>query len=91
MIERKIRAFAPFPGAYFICRGERIKVFEANIEQPTDSSIMHGVVLDDNLLVGCGAGTALRLKFVQREGKRPASAADFLNGFELKKGALLAV
>ena len=91
VIERKIRAFAPFPGAYFICRGERIKVFEANIEQPTDSSIMHGVVLDDNLLVGCGAGTALRLKFVQREGKRPASAADFLNGFELKKGALLAV
>lgn len=91
VIERKIRAFNPFPGAYFICRGERIKVFEATLEPPTEASIMHGLVLDDHLLVGCGDGTALRLKTVQREGKRPSSAEDFLNGFELKKGALLAV
>lgn len=91
IIERKIRAFNPFPGAYFICRGERIKIFEAVIEKPTDFSVLHGTVLDDNLLIGCGEGTALRLKTVQREGKRITSAEDFLRGFELKKGALLAV
>ncbi len=91
VIERQIRAFNPFPGAYFICRGERIKVFEATVEPPTDTAIMHGFVLDDELLVGCGEGTALRLKTVQREGKRPTSAQDFLRGFELKKGAPLAV
>jgi len=91
IIERKIRAFNPFPGAYFICRGERIKIFEAVIEKPTDFSVLHGTVLDDNLLISCGEGTALRLKTVQREGKRITSAEDFLRGFELKKGALLAV
>lgn len=91
VIERKIRAFNPYPGAYFLCRGERIKVFEAEVLKAPEPDITHGMVLDDRLVVSCGEGTALVLKVVQREGKKPMPVSDFIKGFDLKKGALLAV
>jgi methionyl-tRNA formyltransferase len=42
-------------------------------------------VLDDNLTIACSTG-AVRLIDVQRAGKRPMQAAEFLRGFPLTVG-----
>jgi methionyl-tRNA formyltransferase len=49
---------------------------------------MPGMVLDDHLTVACGEG-AVRLTEVQRAGKRPMSAEDFLRGMTLLPGVVL--
>ena len=48
-----------------------------------------GSVLDDRLTVAC-AGGAVRLMLVQRAGKQPMSADDFLRGNPIAPGNLIA-
>ncbi len=45
-----------------------------------------GTVLDDQLTIACGDG-AVRLTQVQRAGKQPMAAEDFLRGTPVKAGA----
>ncbi len=47
-----------------------------------------GAVLDDQLTIACGAG-AVRLVELQRAGKKPMSAGEFLRGFPLPRGTRL--
>lgn len=84
-VRRRINAFAPWPGAWFELAGERVKALAAD---PADASGAAGEVLDDELTVACGGG-ALRLIRLQREGKRPADAADFLRGRPVPRGTHL--
>ena len=88
--ERRVRAFAPRPGAWFIYQGQRIKVFGAEVEGSGrhPHGIEPGTVLDDRLLVQCAEGT-LRLTLLQREGKGKMPASDFLRGFPIARGAHL--
>ena len=87
-IERLIRAFNPFPVAYFMNGEERIRVFRAEVEDCTTPATP-GTVLDDWLLIACGEGTALRLTVLQRAGKTKMSAEDLLKGWTLPKGTKL--
>lgn len=89
-IKNKIMAFNPYPAAYFVLNGERIKIFNAQIEQ-TEKTESVGTLLDNKLLIACGENTALRLTELQREGKKKMSAQDFLQGFELTKGQNIAI
>ncbi len=88
-LDRRIRAFTPWPGAFFEIDGpkgrERIKVLAAEL---CDGQGAPGTVLDDQATVACGAG-ALRLKKLQRAGKGPMEAEAFLRGFELPAGTVL--
>ena len=86
-LERRVRAFAPQPGAWFTHDGERIKVLAAAIA-PAEGEGRPGVVLDDRLTVACGEG-ALRLLELQRAGRAAMSAAAFLRGYEIPAGAAL--
>ena len=81
-------AFNPYPAAYFMLNGERIKVFNAQVEE-IEINAAAGEVLDNTLLIACGNNTALRLTQLQREGKKRMSASDLLKGFELKKGSTI--
>ena len=79
------------PGAWFEVtvdgRAERIKVLRATLAEGRGAP---GEVLDAQALtIACGAG-AVRLLEVQRAGKRPVSAADFLRGLPLPAGTRLA-
>ncbi|MFN5553883.1 MAG: methionyl-tRNA formyltransferase, partial [Hyphomonadaceae bacterium] len=77
ILDRAIRAFAPFPGAW--CQlpdGARAKILLCQAEIGEGAP---GTVLDDRLLIACGHG-ALRLLKVQREGKGALDAPDFLRG-----------
>ena len=87
-IERLIRAFNPFPVAYFMNGEERIRVFRAEVED-SDISSVPGTVLDDRLLISCGEGTTLRLTVLQRAGKTKMSAEEILKGWTLPKGTKL--
>ena len=86
-LERTVRAFAPFPGAWCEIDGERIKVLQAEVGAGTGEP---GTLLDDTLTVACQDG-ALRLLRVQRGGKAAMAAGDFLRGFAAPRGARLAL
>ena len=81
-LERRVRAFAPRPGARFTFRGESIRVGAAAVEAGGGPP---GRVLDDGAAVACGEG-ALRLLRLQRSGRSAMEAAAFLRGFPLPAG-----
>jgi methionyl-tRNA formyltransferase len=85
----RIRGLSPHPGAWFALEHadtvERVKALRA--ESATGSG-PPGTVLDDRLTIACGSG-AVRLIEVQRAGKKPAKAGDFLRGFKIAPGARL--
>lgn len=83
-LERAVRAFTSWPGAWFTHDGERIKVLAAEV---IDGNGEPGTVKTD-LTVVCGA-KALRLTRVQRAGKGPMAAADFLRGYTIPDGTKL--
>lgn len=92
-LDGHIRGLSPFPGAWFEADAgrtpARIKVLNCRFEEETDrGTAPPGTVLDDALLVACGEG-ALRLTSLQRAGKKPQSAEDFLRGNPLPKGSVL--
>ena len=89
-IKNKIMAFNPYPATYFNLNGERIKVFNAVVEDFNHNKPA-GTILDNKLLVACGNQTALRLTELQREGKKRIIAEDLLKGFELKEGTTIAL
>ena len=86
-IYHQILGLSPTPGAYFHYAGEDIKVFEAAYE-PVATSSLPGTLLDDALGIECKPGV-LRLKTLQRPGKKRVSAEDFLRGFAIARGTLL--
>ena len=81
-----IRGLAPFPGAWFeLSDGARIKVLRTT---RGEGSGKPGTVLDARLTVACGDG-AVRLVQVQRAGKQPMSAEEFLRGNAVPAGTVL--
>jgi methionyl-tRNA formyltransferase len=77
-IERKIRAFDPWPGAFMEISRRHLKIFSATI---ADRKGKPGEISqkENELIVAAGQG-ALSLGEVQLEGKRRMSAAEFLRG-----------
>lgn len=90
VIERRLRAFDPFPGATGVLEGETIKLWAA---QPAAGSGVPGTVLavePEGIVVACGEG-ALRLTQLQRAGGKRLDSADFLRGFmAIRPGARFA-
>ncbi len=80
-----IRGLSPYPGAWFELNGVRVKALRSMTAQGSGAA---GTALDDKLTIACGGG-ALRLVQVQRAGKQPMTADDFLRGAPVKKGAKL--
>ncbi|NQW09602.1 MAG: methionyl-tRNA formyltransferase [Alphaproteobacteria bacterium] len=85
---RQIRAFDPWPGAFFEYQGTRIKVLAAQWLDLGPIANRPGTVLDDALTIACGHG-ALRPIRVQRPGKGPMDTGAFLRGFALPPGTAL--
>jgi methionyl-tRNA formyltransferase len=77
-IERKIRAFNPWPGAFTILRDEAGTERKLKVHR---SSVVDSCSADPaNLVIPVRDG-AVRLEEVQLEGKRRMSAAEFLRGY----------
>jgi methionyl-tRNA formyltransferase len=89
-VDRKIRGLSPFPGAWFALPTDRGPVrVKALLSAFEDADGPPGEVLDDRLLVATGAG-AVRLLRVQREGRGPQDAEEFLRGTRVAAGTRLA-
>lgn len=84
VLERQMRAFDPWPGAFFAWRGENIKLLAARVDAPTDAS--PGTLLDSQGRIACGDGTSLCLLRLQRPGRAPMNAADCLRGMKPEAG-----
>lgn len=89
-IERKIRAFIPVPGTYFMYKDERIKVLSARVTGQSIEETPSTVISENPLCVACGTGV-LELVRLQREGKKPVDAADFQKGYTLHQGERLEI
>jgi methionyl-tRNA formyltransferase len=77
-IERKIRAYNPWPGAFTDFKDRKLKIFSASV---VDLRGKPGEILrTDQELVIATSDRALSLTEVQLEGKRRMSAAEFLRG-----------
>jgi methionyl-tRNA formyltransferase len=103
-LARHVQGLAPFPGAWFEVNGERIKLLAAMVEpltrhpreggDPAEENPgsrfrgNDGLVLDDRLLIQCGAG-ALRPMLLQRAGRAPMSADELLRGYSIPPGTRL--
>ena len=92
-IERRVRAFDPWPGTFSTLDGTVLKILSAVVADGSGAtsgatSGASGTILDDRLLVACGAG-ALRLTRVQLAGRAAMDAAAFLRGHPIATGTRL--
>ena len=92
-IERKVRAFHPWPGTSFEAPRdngvERIKVLAATLTLAGGAPGSVSIARDGFPVVTCGVG-GLKLLKLQRPGKSAQSADAFLRGFALDAGTVLA-
>ena len=88
-LERKVRAFNPWPVAEADVAGERLRIWAARALVVTTGAEPGQVIAAtrDGIDIACASGV-LRLTSVQRPGGRPIGAADYLNARpELKQVA----
>jgi methionyl-tRNA formyltransferase len=85
VLDRTIRALSPHPGAWFALGETRVRILDA---EPVRGSGAPGLVLDGAPTIACGEG-ALRVLILQRAGRAPMQAAEFLRGLKLPPGTRL--
>lgn len=90
-LDRRVRAFTPWPGAFTMWRGRRLKVLRAVPLPAWRGGVSPGTVvaLAGGVVVATGEG-ALRLEEVQLAGKRPMDIGAFLRGQRDFAGSVLA-
>ena len=78
VLERKIRAFNPYPAVYFEFGGERYKILRAKVVDETGEA---GAILDGagRLVIACG-DKALEVTEIQRQGKKKMPTEELLRG-----------
>ncbi len=88
-VHNTVRGLSPFPGAWFELnvngKTERIKALRCSV---AGGDGLPGTVLDDALTVACANG-AVQLTHLQRAGKKPMTAAEFLRGVPVERGTTL--
>ncbi len=81
-IERKFRAFQPWPGIF--C--EKFKIIEMEtVDYASINEKAKILEIDEGVVVGCSRGK-IKLIQVQVPGKKPIKALDYINGKRLKAG-----
>jgi len=92
-VHNHIRGLSPYPGAWTIHDGTRLKLYASRValaeDVPEDApaNAEAGTVLraDDRLIIACSDG-AVEITTLQQPGKRRHEAIDFLNGYPLSVG-----
>ena len=87
-ISNRVRAFNPFPSSSTVFGDMVVKILEVVV---SDINVRggHGQVLNlSPLVVSCGSG-AVEIVLLQKAGKKPVLAKEFLNGYALNIGDTL--
>ncbi len=82
----KINGLYPIPGAFFNFKGERYKILKAEIGQIQGNP---GEVLSNYLEIGCGDKKSIKIREIQRQGKKIQNIGEFILGTQIKKGSFL--
>ena len=87
-IERRVRGLQPWPNAYTSYNSKGMIVWRAQPITSSSTSVAGEVIVaqGDDLVVGCGEQTALRLIEVQPEARKRMTARDLVNGMHVKVG-----
>jgi methionyl-tRNA formyltransferase len=85
VIERRIRAFDPFPGATACLGGETLKLWRVQMAAGLGEPGAVLAVTDEQVVVACGTG-ALAVAELQRPGGKRVSTRQFLQGQPLHVG-----
>ena len=85
-INGKINGLYPVPGAFFIYKGERYKILKGEIGNGIGNP---GEIVSDYLEVACGNNQSIKIKEIQRQGKKPQNIGEFVLGSQIKKGAVI--
>jgi methionyl-tRNA formyltransferase len=94
IIDRKVRGFFPWPGAYTSFQGKRIKLLHVAIEEETakNQGALPGTVLEldheQGPLIATGHDS-IRIIRIQPQNKKPMSCSDFCRGYRLTVGDTL--
>ena len=88
VLERRVRAFDPFPGASTVWHGEALKVWRAAVVDRTGEPGRVLEASEGRLVVACGR-QALQLLALQPPGGRRMPAAAFLQGHAVTVGETL--
>ena len=80
-----IHGLSPSPGSWFEYKKERFKVLRARLSATKGKP---GVVLDNNLTIGCKFSSVQILE-LQRQGKNKQASEEFLLGKTINKGSIL--
>jgi methionyl-tRNA formyltransferase len=78
-LERRVRAFTPWPGTWFEWNGEPVKVLRARVNAEKSPGAGDRLTIDGYPAIGTGAGTFI-LEEIQPAGKKPMSGKAFLSG-----------
>jgi methionyl-tRNA formyltransferase len=86
-IYNRIRGLQPWPGTFSSFRGKNCAIWGRPLFMPAATVGLPGEILkaDSNVAVSCGSATALRLEFVQLEGRKRVTALEFANGARLAR------
>lgn len=83
-IDRVVRGCSPAPGAWTLFRGERLKVRSVELD-PEVTDLAPGELAPGKNAVRVGtASHAVRLQWVQPQGKKPMQAADWARGVRIE-------
>jgi methionyl-tRNA formyltransferase len=84
-LERKVRAFNPWPVCWFMLGDDRLRVFKAEALQHDETSLPGKVLAAsaDGIDIATGDGV-LRLHEIQRAGSRKMTAGDYLNAHRIQ-------
>jgi len=87
VLERKVRAFNPWPMAFAQLNHTSLRVLRASVDHtPTEAQPGYIIEADSNGIVVATAEGKLILTEVQKPGGRPMPVAALLNGMEIKPG-----
>jgi methionyl-tRNA formyltransferase len=89
-LERIVRAYDPWPGAWTLFNGQPLKVLAATV-MPGEHDAASGTVLPTNELIVATGADALQLTTIQPAGKRPMSGADWKRGHAELAGTQLGI
>ena len=76
----------PVPGAFFIFKEERYKILKAEIGKEIGNP---GEVINHHLEICCGNKQSIKIKEIQRQGKKPQNIEEFILGSQIKKGTII--
>ena len=91
-IDRMVRAFSLWPGAFTFFRGQRIIIHAGSLLTVPASPPEPGRIVEvrrKGPVVACGDGGAYLIERLQRENRKEMAAADFLRGTKIATGDCL--